>query len=41
MKQFLLLLFLVVHLYAIDNDFDGVDDTVDRCLNSSFEDLVG
>ena len=41
MKQFLLLLLLVVHLYAIDNDFDGVEDGIDRCLNSSFEDLVG
>jgi len=41
MKQFLLLLLLVVHLYAIDNDFDGVEDGIDRCLDSSFEDLVG
>lgn len=38
---FLFFIFLYTSLYAyIDNDFDGVEDSIDRCLNTPFEDLV-
>ena len=33
-------LFVCSNLYAIDEDIDGVDDSIDRCLNTSFDDLV-
>lgn len=37
----LLSLALAAHLFAYtDNDMDGVDDSVDRCLNTLFSDLV-
>jgi predicted porin len=34
------MLLLSTFLYAIDSDIDGVDDAIDRCLNTSFDDLV-
>jgi len=37
---FLILLFnVLLHAYQ-DNDVDGVDDRIDRCLNTSFDDIV-
>lgn len=39
-KIILVLLVSWTTLCAIDQDLDGVDDSVDRCLNTSFDDLV-
>ncbi len=39
-KTVLLLLVSFLQVFAIDSDFDGVDDKKDRCKNTSFGDLV-
>jgi len=40
MKIITLLILCGTSLLAIDQDIDGVDDSIDRCLNTSFDDLV-
>jgi len=41
MKQFILFFIFTSCLFSfVDEDFDGVDDKIDRCLGTSFEDLV-
>jgi len=41
MKIIILLISGYIYLFGfIDNDFDGVDDSIDMCLNTSFSDLV-
>ncbi len=39
-KEFTLLLLLPLSLLSKDVDFDGVDDSVDKCLNTDFSSLV-
>ncbi|SHO80350.1 hypothetical protein MNB_SV-15-248 [hydrothermal vent metagenome] len=42
MKIFILIITILINLYGYtDLDFDGVDDAIDKCPNTSFEDEVG
>jgi len=40
LKIFVLSILFYNLLFSIDNDFDGVEDTNDKCLNTSFLDTV-
>jgi hypothetical protein len=41
MERLLFILLLnVLHVFAVDSDLDGVDNTLDRCKNTSFGDLI-
>lgn len=40
MKRIIYIIVLSINLFAIDSDFDGVDDALDRCQNTPFYDLV-
>jgi len=40
MKFTIFLVLLSTFAFGVDNDFDGVEDNVDKCLNSKFTDIV-
>ena len=39
-KLIILILFTSLSLFGADNDFDGVEDNIDRCLNTPILDMV-